>query len=229
MNLYPNGNTNDTVICTNNCNECNIVCDTKNQCKGKEFKVFSGAFTTNIFCTNDHSCEGASFYIGNSNNYVFPNGYNIDSFTSIYNSVNINCTGNIACKETKFYINGDYINGCNIDVHGSANFEGSILQCNLHENESCLLICGDDDNSCNNATLECLGGNCNCDGNGCSALGITSYNIINIFIMWISHNNNTMFTIYYKYTARKPSQKLTEMFQNDIPSMGDHISARMLF
>ena len=169
-NIYPNGGNNDIIVCTNKCNECNIFCDSKDQCKGS-IKVFSAALVTNIHCTNYNSCEGLNLYLGYNNNYNYPNQYNIDNFTSIYDSVNIYCTGNIACKAARFYITGNYINGTYIDVSGNIdNFQDSRLECDLFEHQSCQLKCGNSDRTCKNARFTCFGGICTCIGSGCKKL-----------------------------------------------------------
>ena len=168
--IYPDGNIDDIVVCTNNCDECNIICDRKDQCKGN-VKVYSGAIITNIRCTNENSCEGLGVYLGSSDNYSPPFPYSKNNFVGTYSSAYIDCTGNIACKVSSFHITGDYINGASIDVSGDGdNFQDSRLECNLFEHESCQCTCGSSNLACSNALFECYGGTCECVGVGCNSL-----------------------------------------------------------
>ena len=170
-NIYPN--TGDTVICTNNCNECNIYCTLIDQCKS-EIYVYSGSFNTNIYCTNDNSCEGSIFYLGNNMDYNIPNNYSINQFIGEYQSVNVYCNGHTSCKGTNFNIFGNYSNGVMINVTGDDInediFQDSILNCNLNDGQNCTLICGDNENNCGNVMFECYGDICECIGNGCDSL-----------------------------------------------------------
>ena len=162
----------DTVICTKQCNQCNIYCDSTDKCKNG-VNIFSAALVTNIYCTDGNSCENVNFYLGNNNDYIshLPNGYSIDDFEGIYNSINIDCSGNTACKSSAIYITGNYVNGVNIDVGSNIDtFQDAQLECELNEFQSCQLKCGSSMDTCSNTRFICYGGNCNCDGNGCSSL-----------------------------------------------------------
>ena len=186
-NIYPISG--DTVVCTNDCNECNIYCNGIDRCKS-DIRVFSGALSTNIYCEYDNSCEGSSFYLGNNMDYNIPNNYNINDFVGNYHSINIHCTGNTACKSTHFHISGSYLNGVNINVDGGNNvdsLEDSILKCDIEYNQTCTLICGNDETRCSNLSYQCYSGNCQCIGSACSLLRR------NRIIM-----KSMLFKIYYK-------------------------------
>ena len=159
-------NNSNNIICYNTCNECNIICDKPNECQSKI--IYSNANKTNIICSGINSCQDSIFYIGNTNNY--PEISNENDFNNdIYYSINIQCTGAVACSKTTINIFGNFINGGYLNAHGPSNgndyFKDSILNVGFNYGQIFNLICGDSSKACHGNTIyNCFGGICQCNG-----------------------------------------------------------------
>ena len=159
--IFPDNN--DIIICTNQCNSCDIYPKTNNT-------IYSGSNNTNIYCNNTNSCSNSMYYIGSDINIPINYGYQTNDFLGKKSELNIICNGIMSCKSLTINVNGSFTNNVTISAKGinGNSFESSTLNCNLNDLEQiCSLNCGN--TNCNDSTFNCENNNCLCQ-NECSQL-----------------------------------------------------------
>ena len=118
------------IICDNNCNECNIECNSDN-CKNS--RIYSGALNTNIYCNGVSSCDESKFKIG-YNYGGYPNNYDETNFIKDeYNIFRLNCNAGKSCYNADIYVNGNISNGININVNGNGDdiLKNAVINVNI--------------------------------------------------------------------------------------------------
>ena len=148
----------DTIVCPNNVDFCIINCNKRNQCRKYEraLRIYSGAKHTILNCNQRNSCIGAKIFIGKSES--------TPEFIGAKSSVIIECKSVSSCADMNINIEGNFIDGVDLNMEGEYSFENSILTCNLLTHQSCDLSC----RRCGkNVNFICLGGNCQCNGEYC--------------------------------------------------------------
>ena len=154
------------IICQNNIDLCEIICDTSNSCNN--INIYSGAKDIKIQCTAFNTCHNMLLYIGLQNN--MPNGYNTNDFQrNQYDSVSIQCDDYTSCDGSNIYINGNFNSDINVvikHINNNIPYQGLLIYCDINGNSNCNLDCSD--GSCKGSVLVCVNNNCQCSGNDCN-------------------------------------------------------------
>ena len=162
-NTYPSSN--DIIICTNSCDNCNVICNP--DCHG--IKVYSGAFNTNIQCSSTSACHYAEIYVGDTGNYPDSDFDGTLLARDKHNFTKIVCESDKSCKEMTITIKGVYAHGGLIDLIGSGlqMFAYSEINVNMQsilDLNGFRLKCGENSQNCENVKYACFGVNCICQG-----------------------------------------------------------------
>ena len=173
FNVYLNGkycllpimpNEGDIIICDNACINCNIICNTINQCF--RIKIYSSALNTTIQCNGENSCFESKIYIGNTGYY--PNNYNESNFKrNNFDTINIDCSNKLGCTKSRIIINGNFTNNLtlNADAYEQDSFKDSSLNVTIYDNSYFNLNCGQSRANCDGTKYLCRSGSCLCNGN----------------------------------------------------------------
>ena len=159
-----------TIVCDNNCNRCEIICDVVNQCF--DTRIYSGALNTVIKCTGENSCSKSKIYVGKTGNY--PMNYDHTNFERTnYNSVHIDCSKKVSCKEASIIIDGYFSSNLALNAAGNAedSFKDSVLDVALYSTQRFNLNCGSFQANCDGSQYICRGGLCLCNQNNIASIG----------------------------------------------------------
>ena len=166
------------VICTNECDECVIRCDTKQQCE--ELIIVSGAGNFVLECTEEQACTKVRTFVGEISQATLNNiglgSCNSDEFfRDNYGDALVECFAKQACEgsDTLFRFIGEFNEVCitadnDPDRNDDTNedrIKDAMIVVDIGEG-SFKIDCGpfNDNKNCDSTNVDCDSGDCMCQG-----------------------------------------------------------------